>query len=109
MSKSDLTPEAIKQQHAESVAKGDTFETHGVSVQAAKAYLNTDEGALYWWRVAEMCPPDLSSHMIDNRAIGQLMSGLELPRMVTISPRRVPHQACRRGQKSYESFALLGP
>lgn len=86
MSKSDLTPEAIKQQHAESVAKGDTFETHGVSVQAAKAYLNTDEGALYWWRVAEMCPPDLSSHMIDNRAIGQLMSGLELPRMVTISP-----------------------
>jgi hypothetical protein len=49
----DLASEELKRHYATEIAKGTTFETHGVSVQAAKAYLDTPEGTLYWQRLAE--------------------------------------------------------
>jgi hypothetical protein len=83
MSTDGMTPDSLKQQYSDIVAKGSTFKPQGVSEQDAKAYLNTDEGAMYWWRVAQ-ADPKLSSLAVDERAIEQLQSGLELPRIVTI-------------------------
>ena len=83
MSDSGLTAGAIKQQHLAEIAESNTFEPQGLSVQNAKDYLDTDEGAMYWWRVAQ-ASPQLSSSEVDERAIKQLVSGRDLPRMVTI-------------------------
>ena len=85
----DLTPDQIKQQYPEDVVKkADTFETHGVSVEAAENYLlDTPEGELYLNRVREADPltakdaPD----EIYKRALKQLTSGAELPRMEIIN------------------------
>lgn len=86
MSTDGLTPDVLKQQHAAVIAKSDTFEPHGISKQAALDYLKTDEGALYYWRVAEAAEPGLSPDQITRRAVNQLRSGRELPRMETIQP-----------------------
>jgi hypothetical protein len=79
-----LTSHAIKQKYAEAIFKSDTFEPRGASRQAALDYLNTDDGALYYWRVAESAAPGTPPDEIVTRAIGQLRTGLELPRMETI-------------------------
>jgi len=82
MSNNGLTPNALRQLHAASVAKSDTFETQGVSRQAALDHLNnTDEGAMYWFRVGQGFDSGTPSPIITERAANQLMSGLELPRM----------------------------
>lgn len=83
MNGSGLTDEAIKQQHAAAIAASNTFTPQGISEQDAKAFLNTDEGALYWWRLAE-ADPAASSSQIDQRAINQIRSGLEIPRLELI-------------------------
>ncbi|CAM5260427.1 hypothetical protein [Rhodanobacter lindaniclasticus] len=85
MNEHGLTSDALRQQHADSVAKGDTFEPKGLSRREALDYLKTDEGAMYWWRVAE-ADPGAPSNQIDDRAINQLRSGRKLPRMETIQP-----------------------
>jgi hypothetical protein len=95
MSGNDLTPEALKQQCAAVIPKADTFKPQGVSEQDARAFLDTDEGALYWYRVAEAAAPGTHSSAIDDRAINQITSGLELPRMETIG--------------SHESLAKIVP
>lgn len=87
MSNYDLTPDALKQQHTASIASSDTFIPQGVSRQAALDYLKTDEGAMYWWRVAETAAPNVTSSMITDRAVDQIKSGLDLPRMETIDTR----------------------
>ena len=80
-----LTSDALRTEHMDSIARSDTFEPQGVSKQAALEYLNsTDEGAMYWWRVAEGFKPGTPSEDITKRALGQLMTGLELPRMETL-------------------------
>lgn len=84
MSGSDLTPDALKQQHVSAIAKSDTFRPQGVSEADARAYLDTDEGALYWYRLAE-ADPSATSSTIDDRALEQLTSGRELPRMETLN------------------------
>lgn len=87
MDEHGLTHERVKAQHGASVAGGRTFQPLGVSKHAALDYLsNTDEGAMYWWRVAEGFPPDAPSEEVTKRALGQLRSGLDLPRMVVINP-----------------------
>lgn len=83
MNGSGLTDEAIKQQHAAAIASGNTFTPQGISEQDAKAFLSTDEGALYWWRLSE-ADPVASSSQIDQRAINQIRSGLEIPRVELI-------------------------
>jgi hypothetical protein len=87
MNRHGLTPEAIRTQYGASIVGSSAFQPQGVSKKAALDYLNnTDEGAMYWWRVAEGFPPGAPSEEITKRALGQLRSGLDLPRMVTINP-----------------------
>ena len=85
----DLTPDEIKQQYPEDVVKkADTFETHGVSVEAAENYLlDTPEGELYLKRVREADPATAlkSPDKLFARAIDQLTSGRELPKMEVIN------------------------
>ncbi|MGL4768476.1 MAG: hypothetical protein ACRCV6_10435, partial [Formosimonas sp.] len=80
----DLTPDALKQQHAEVIAKVDTFKPQGVSKQAALNYLETTEGKIYSQRLLE-ASPDTSTAELRKRAVGHLMSGSELPRMEIIN------------------------
>ena len=83
MTKNGLITEALRQQHAAAIPKSDTFEPRGVSEQEGRAFLDTDEGAMYWYRLAE-ADPAATSRDLDSRAISQLRSGLELPRMETL-------------------------
>jgi hypothetical protein len=85
MSGADLTSETLKQQHAASISKSDTFEPQGVSELDARAYLKTNEGSMYLWRVIEAAAPGTPSSDITARALGQIRSGFELPRMETLS------------------------
>jgi hypothetical protein len=79
-----LLSDAIKRQYADQILKGNTFKPQGISEKAALTYLDTDDGAIYWSQVAEGFPPDTDSKFITERAVNQLKSGLELPRMETI-------------------------
>lgn len=80
MSSHGLTPKHLKARYASSVSKADTFETHGVSEQAAKRYLLTPEGNKFLDMLVG-ADPDASASEIRRRAIGQIRSGIELPRM----------------------------
>ena len=84
----DLTPDELKQKYPKEIIKElDTFETHGVSVQEAKDYLKTTEGELYFKRLIEADPTTAinTPKEIDKRAIDQLTSGRELPKMEVIN------------------------
>ena len=85
MSEHGLTSEEFKRKFADEIDKVETFSPQGVSKQAAKDYLDTEEGSLYWWRLSE-ASPNAPRQEIDRRAINQLRSGRELPRMETIEP-----------------------
>ena len=77
----DLTPNEIKQQYPEEVIKeAKTFRTHGVSELEADTYLKTPEGKKYVQRLFE-ADPHASNDEITTRAIGQIRSGTDLPRM----------------------------
>jgi hypothetical protein len=80
----DLTPEELKQQYAENIAKFNTFETSGVSKQAAKNYLETPEGEILFDRLSE-ASPGTPLDKIEERAISQLTSGSQLPRLELIN------------------------
>lgn len=81
MNNSGLTPDEVLRSHdPESIRRSATFETHGVGTPAAKAYLETPEGTKFWQTLADS-DPRASSLEIDRRAISQLASGRELPRM----------------------------
>ncbi|UHH09155.1 hypothetical protein LU699_12735 [Luteimonas fraxinea] len=84
MSDHRLLSEEIRSQHADAIALGRSFKTHGVSEQAAKEFLRTDEGLLYQQRLIE-ADPTASAQVIRERAVLQTMSGQELPRLVSIS------------------------
>ena len=77
---SDLTSEELKQNHIEAVAKANTFRTHGVSEEEAKKYLKSPDGLKYLTRLNEAAP-DASIDKLRERAIEQITSGRELPRM----------------------------
>lgn len=78
MSGNGPTSDALKEQHAAAIAKGDTFKPPGVSEQETRAYLNTEEGAMYWYRIAEAADPGTASSKIAERAVQQIQSGHEL-------------------------------
>lgn len=86
MSGQSLTSSALKATHRAEITKANTFQAHGISVDAAKKYLNTPEGTLYLRHVAEFAQPGTTSAAIADRAVGHLTSGRDLPRMVTIGP-----------------------
>ena len=84
MSTGGLTPDAAKERHTAVITQGETFRPRGISAQDARNYLKTDEGAMYWFPVAEAADPGTPSLKITERAVQQLRSGRELPRMETI-------------------------
>lgn len=81
MSDVGLTAEELKRQYDEkNLKEALTFRTNGISQQAALDYLETPEGQLYRRRLIE-ANPDTSLLEIRRRAIDQITSGQELPRM----------------------------
>lgn len=81
MSGPDLTPDEIKRRYDEKTIKeARTFKTQGVSRQQALDYLETPEGKLYRQRLIE-ASPNTPLNKLNDRAIDQLTSGRELPRM----------------------------
>ena len=84
MSNSELIPVRLRRQHDVDIAKSKTFETHGLSKEVAVDYLRSPEGRLFRQRLIEA---DLNApaSKIDERAIEQLTSGRELPRMEIIN------------------------
>lgn len=78
MSGNGLTSDALKEQYAAAIAEGDTFKPSGVNEQETRAYLNTEEGAMYWYRIAEAADPGTASPKIAERALPQIQSGHEL-------------------------------
>lgn len=89
MSGLSLLSDAIKKQYADQILKANTFKPQGISEKAALTYLDTDDGAIYWSQIAEGFPPGTDSKFITERAVNQLKSGRELPRMETIGTNEV--------------------
>lgn len=84
MSDPGLTPDELKRPYDEKTLKeARTFETQGVNRQAALDYLETPEGKLYRQRLLE-ASPDTPLNKLNDRAIDQITSGRELPRMETL-------------------------
>ncbi|MEZ5664036.1 MAG: hypothetical protein R3E94_11000, partial [Burkholderiaceae bacterium] len=78
-------PDELKRQYNEKTrTEARTFETQGVSRQAALDYLETPEGRLYRQRLIEGAP-DKPVSEIRRWAINQITSGRELPRMETLT------------------------
>lgn len=84
MTADGMTDDHLKQRYSDAIARFETFKPDGVSLQSALDYLETNEGAMYWWRLSEAAPSDTPSRKITDRAVEQLMSGRELPRMETL-------------------------
>jgi hypothetical protein len=85
MNTDGLTPESIRLQNVDEISRGRTFKPQGISEQTALDYLRTDEGAMYYQHIAESAAPGTTAQVITDRAVGQLMSGRELPSMETIN------------------------
>lgn len=84
MSNGGLAPEELKKEFSREIAKADTFLTRGVSSEAAEQFLDTEEGR----RIREALirsDPNASMDELRNRAIDQITSGRELPRMEVIN------------------------
>lgn len=84
MSEHGLTPDEIKQKHSEGIAIPSTFKTHGVSEEAARAYLLTPEGGRMLDSLVQGDSTAPTSE-IRRRAIGLLTSGRDLPRLEVIN------------------------
>lgn len=83
MSDPGLTPSTTRDQHAERIREADTFRTLGVGQQQARNFLRTPEGVAYLEQVIRADPgADIDALRV--RAINQIMSGRELPRMEMI-------------------------
>lgn len=76
----DLVDRKLRGKFRSEIERVETFETQGVGVQQAKDYLDTREGKIYIRRLIES-DSSLPLSEIRNRAIAQLTSGRELPRM----------------------------
>ncbi|MBB5360439.1 uncharacterized protein YfiM (DUF2279 family) [Rhodanobacter sp. ANJX3] len=75
-----ITPDDLRQQHAAAISRSETFVTQGVSEEAAKSYLKTSDGQIYLQRLVQADPTSSASKITD-RAVSQIISGRELPRM----------------------------
>ena len=85
MNADDLTSDDLRQRNAAAINKTDTFRTHGVGADEARKYLQTPEGVLYLTRLSEASSSDISVEDLRKRAISQITSGRELPRMETLN------------------------
>lgn len=80
MTDQGLVSKDLRRRHANEIEKAKTFETHGLGVKDATDYLDTPEGIIYEQRLVESDPIS-SLSQIRNRAIEQLVSGREIPRI----------------------------
>lgn len=80
MSEQDLVEKELSRAYASAIREAGTFQTQGVSKQQARDYLETPEGRLFFQRVIE-AEPGAPNERLRRRAIEQLASGRELPRM----------------------------
>jgi uncharacterized protein YcfJ len=80
MNEHGLTPESLKQLRAADIAESGTFKTLGVNAQEAADFLERPEGGVLLQRLAE-ADPRATKIDIFNRAMSQLTSGHELPRI----------------------------
>ncbi len=84
MSGPDLTPDELKRLYDEkTIREALTFKPQGVSEEEAKKYLKSPDGFKYLTRLNEAAP-DASIDKLRERAIQQITSGRELPRMETL-------------------------
>src|SRR3546814_12136444 len=95
MSAHGLTPEALKQQHRTEIVEIGTFRPHGVTELEALDYLETQEGKKYLQHLRNAAP-DAPKEIIAARAMEQITSGREIPRMEAINE---PRSEERRGGK----------
>src|SRR3546814_20789330 len=84
MSAHGLTPEALKQQHRTEIVEIGTFRPHGVTELEALDYLETQEGKKYLQHLRNAAP-DAPKEIIAARAMDQITSGREIPRMEAIN------------------------
>lgn len=104
MSGGDLTPSDLRQQHAESIGKFKTFEPQGVSRAQALEYLGTPDGSRYLQHL-RTADATASEEEILRRALQQVRSGVDLPRLQTIDEPLVKLVA--RGQPLSPHSAFL--
>lgn len=83
MSSPGLTPADLRQRHSDAISSARTFETIGVTEQAAKDFLDSEEGRIYREALIR-ADPGASIANIDQRAIDQITSGRNLPRIEVI-------------------------
>ncbi|MEO6926785.1 MAG: hypothetical protein ABI129_08945, partial [Rhodanobacter sp.] len=76
----ELTPEGLKLRYSTNIDKASTFKTNGVSEQAITSYLISPDGSKYLDRLVQ-ADPSASAAEIRKRAVEQLQSGRDLPRM----------------------------
>src|SRR3546814_16704355 len=88
MSAHGLTPEALKQQHRTEIVEIGTFRPHGVTELEALDYLETQEGKKYLQN-RRNAAPDAPKEIIAARAMEQITSGREIPRMEAIKEPQV--------------------
>ncbi len=75
-----LVSKDLRARNAAVISEAKTFETHGVSRKAAMEFLRSPEGTIFRQRLIEADPGATGSTIVD-RAIQQIGSGIELPRM----------------------------
>ena len=83
MADSGLTSGVIRSEHAAQLLEAETFSTDGITEKQARDFLETPAGERYLAQVIR-AQPTLQLELLEARAIGQLRSGSELPRMETI-------------------------
>lgn len=85
MANPGLTPSEIAGRYPVEVRETNTFKTHGVSWQAANDYFKTPEGLAYLQKIIDAnSGSSRTLSELKNFAVGQVRSGLDLPRMETI-------------------------
>ncbi|WP_395120041.1 hypothetical protein ACFCQI_03745 [Rhodanobacter sp. FW102-FHT14D06] len=75
-----LVSKDLRARNAADISEAKTFETHGVSRKAAMEFLRSPEGTIFRQRLIEADPGATASTIVD-RAIQQIGSGIEVPRM----------------------------
>ena len=83
MSDPGLTSQRLRTQHVTEFTESSSFRTFGISEQSAVDYLVSAKGTRYIQMLKE-ADPAASTSKLAERAINQLTSGRELPRMETI-------------------------
>lgn len=103
MTEEELVNRKMRSKFRSEIEAVETFKTQGVGVQDAKDYLDTREGKIYVRRLIES-DASVPLSEIRNRAVAQLASGRELPRMEVINEPLVKLTAAGADVSPYSPF-----